>query len=100
MVEDACASQAPPCYVHSFDAAVIHLMALMALEEGIDMAPIHDSIGTHVCHARWARKAYSKAMVLLHIHPWLNEVLKESGGKPLSLGSLKVEQCATAQMVF
>ena len=100
MVENDCASQAPPCYVHSFDAAVIHLMTLMAEALGIRLAPIHDSVGTHVCHARWARKAYTKAMILIHSHPWLNEALKASGGKALSLGSLRLEDCATSQMVF
>ena len=100
MVEDNCASQAPPCYVHSFDAAVIHLMSLMAKAQGISLAPIHDSVGTHVCHARWARKAYTKAMILIHSHTWLNETLKASGGKEMRLGTLRLEQCATSQMVF
>jgi len=100
MVEDACASQAPPCYVHSFDAAIIHYMALDAKAHGVSLAPIHDSVGTHICHARWARRAYTRAMLVVHANHWLNETLKQSGGKPLEMGSLRLEDCFNAQMVF
>jgi len=99
-VEDACASQAPPCYVHSFDAAIIHYMALDAKAHGVSLAPIHDSVGTHICHARWARRAYTRAMLVVHANHWLNETLKQSGGKPLEMGSLRLEDCFNAQMVF
>jgi hypothetical protein len=37
-------------------------MALMAAEAGICIAPIHDSIGTHIAYARWVRTAFKSCI--------------------------------------
>ena len=100
MVEDDCASQAPPCFVHTWDAHVIHEVALEAESLGIAVAMIHDSIGTHVCHARWARNAYTRHMVEAHRDTHLNNLLTSRGGKEITMGDLDIEACLEAQMVY
>ena len=100
MVEDDCASQAPPCFVHTWDAHVIHEVALEAKRLGIAVAMIHDSIGTHVCYARWARRAYTRHMVEAHRDEHLNTLLTSRGGKSIEMGTLNIEDCLEAQMVY
>ena len=100
MVEDDCASQAPPCFVHTWDAYVIHLIALLAKEHGISVAMIHDSIGAHICDMRWVSNHYTIAMFEAHHEEHLNEVLKTNGGKALEMGDLRIEDCLKARMVF
>lgn len=100
MVADDCASQAPPCFVHTWDAYVIHLIALLAKEHGISVAMIHDSIGTHICDRQWVSNHYTIAMFEAHRDEHLNEVLKANGGKALEMGDLRIEDCLKARMVF
>ncbi len=62
---------APPNVIHSVDASVVHFVAVMAMEAGYRLAPIHDSFGTHICGARWVREAFKTAMLKVD-RQWVN----------------------------
>ena len=72
-----------PNVIHSVDASAVHFMALMASEAGIRIAPIHDSIGTHIAHARWVRTSF-KACISRVDQKFLDrEILIPSKVRPL-----------------
>jgi DNA-directed RNA polymerase len=62
---------APPNVIHSVDASVVHFLAVMAKLAGFNLAPIHDSMGTHICGARWVRRAFMDVMFKID-RQWIN----------------------------
>ena len=100
MVEGDCASQAPPCVVHTWDAHVIHEMAIAGEENDIQLAMIHDSIGCHICNVGWVQGTYSNTMIDAHEEEHLNNILLENNGKPLTLGDLDIQECRASRMLY
>lgn len=72
-----------PNVIHSVDASAVHFMALMASEAGIRIAPIHDSIGTHIAHARWVRTAFKACISRVDQKFLDSEILIPSKVRPL-----------------
>ena len=73
-----------PNVIHSVDASAVHFMALMAAEAGIRIAPIHDSIGTHISYARWVRAAFKSCIARVDQKFLDREILIPSKVTPLN----------------
>jgi hypothetical protein len=71
---------APPNAIHSVDASVIDFIACFFEMLAIELACIHDSIGTHICHARMVFPAM-KMVYVNHIpQDFLDKEIFEPNG--------------------
>jgi DNA-directed RNA polymerase len=82
-------------FVHSLDAAHLHLVALAAAKEGISMVSVHDCFGTVAPHAARLREIIVDEFIDLHKRcNWLNAVWVSTkcDGPPFSnIGTLELE---------
>jgi DNA-directed RNA polymerase, mitochondrial len=63
-------------FVHSIDAAHLHLVALVAAKEGISMVSVHDCFGTIAPDAERLNHIIRGQFIQLHKrHNWLNNIL-------------------------
>ena len=76
----------PPCRIHSEDAAIVCLSVLDVADDGIVVAPIHDSWGTHICDGLRVRQAVRDAMITVHSADLLVEQEKAAGLAPIARG--------------
>jgi DNA-directed RNA polymerase len=65
-------------FVHSLDAAHLHLVALAAAREGIEMVGVHDSFGCLAPRARRFKQIIGKQFCALHERDLLEEVLQSA----------------------
>ena len=86
-------------FVHSCDAAHLHLVALAAAKEGMEMVSVHDCFGTIAPHARRLNEVIREQFIDLHKRRnWLSNVwasAKRNGVElpPFSnIGTLDLEQ--------
>ena len=79
-------SAMPPCRIHSEDAAIVSLSVLDVANDGIVVAPIHDSWGTHICDGLRVRQAVRDAMITVHSADLLVEQEKAAGLAPIARG--------------
>ena len=62
-------------FVHSYDAALLHAVALACRAEGIPLLTIHDCYATLAPHARRLNEIIREQLVWLYEHDWLAEAL-------------------------
>ncbi len=76
----ATANAVAPCFVHSYDACHLQMVALEAEAQGIDdLALVHDSFGCHACDAgRFRRVVTDTFFDLYDQHDVLDEFLMEA----------------------
>ena len=73
------ANSFPPNYIHSMDAAAMHLTIGRSLDAGItDFVTIHDSFGTHPHNTRAFRKIINDTFADIYTEQdWLHNLYKE-----------------------
>ena len=78
----------PPCFIHSFDAALVIHIILQAKKAGIPVAPIHDSLGTSVEHMHMMPKFYGRGMADIYND---KDHLKDQFGMKLKQDSFTID---------
>jgi len=63
---------APANFVHSLDAAHLHLIALAAAAEKIPLVAVHDSFATIATRAKRLKEIIPDQFIALHERDWLN----------------------------
>lgn len=76
----ATANAVAPCFVHSFDATHLQMVALEAAQQDIlDLALVHDSFGCHACDASRFRRVITGTFYDLYSkHDVLGNFLREA----------------------
>jgi DNA-directed RNA polymerase len=69
---------APANFVHSLDAAHLHLIALAAAAEKIPLVPVHDSYATIAPRAKRLNEIIRDQFIALHSVDWLNAALESA----------------------
>jgi DNA-directed RNA polymerase len=67
----------PPNYIHSIDAAHMHLTAIACAEAGIEFAEVHDSYWTHAATTTRLGEMVRERFVYLHETAGLGTLLEE-----------------------
>ena len=72
-----------PNFVHSIDATHLHMVALAAKAEAIEVACVHDCFATIAPLAIRLNQIIREQFVLVHKHNWLEAVLDRARRDPL-----------------
>jgi hypothetical protein len=84
-----------PSRIHSEDASVVVLSVLDAADQGIVIAPIHDSWGSHISNGLEVRQAVRDAMVTVHSQYLFGDEEAASGVGQLAVGDWDVSEINT-----
>ena len=88
---------APPNVIHSVDGSVVHISAGSCCDEGIALAPIHDSFGTHVCDARRVKSIVRESIAIIPQDFLDKQVFEPNGLQPLGYEPLPIKEFMKAE---
>ena len=98
------ASGLAPNFVHSMDAAHLHLVAAMAPTRGIDsLAMIHDDYGTHAADSQKLYEVIREQFVLMYeFHDPIQQFFDKYGGLPTppKKGELDIQEVRRSKFFF
>ena len=84
-----------PSRIHSEDASVVVLSVLDAADQGVVIAPIHDSWGSHISNGLVVRNAVRDAMVTVHGQYLFADEEAAAGCGRLSCGDWDISEIST-----